>query len=119
MAQRTGKRSRTAPGIGLDTGHSPDSGEHARMRKCNLMLWSLVIPNPQGVSLHCSIKSMETDMKNLVARFVRDEEGQDLIEYSLLAALIAVACIAAMNTLAGNINGIFGRIGTALAGAGA
>ena len=44
-------------------------------------------------------------MKNLVARFVRDEEGQDLIEYSLLAALIAVACIAAMNTLAGNING--------------
>jgi Flp pilus assembly pilin Flp len=33
-------------------------------------------------------------MKNLVTRFVREEEGQDLIEYSLLAALIAVACIA-------------------------
>ena len=36
-------------------------------------------------------------MKNIVNRFVREEEGQDLIEYSLLAALIAVACIAAMN----------------------
>jgi pilus assembly protein Flp/PilA len=56
-------------------------------------------------------------MKNLVNRFVREEEGQDLIEYSLLAALIAVACILAMNTLAGQINGIFARIGDALAGA--
>ena len=56
-------------------------------------------------------------MKNLVNRFVREEEGQDLIEYSLLAALIAVACILAMTTLAGEINGIFTRIGEALAGA--
>lgn len=29
-------------------------------------------------------------MKNLVNRFVREEEGQDLIEYSLLGALISV-----------------------------
>jgi pilus assembly protein Flp/PilA len=53
-------------------------------------------------------------MKNIVTRFVREEEGQDLIEYSLLAALIAVACIAAMNALAVDINGIFARIGAAL-----
>ena len=53
-------------------------------------------------------------MKNLIARFVREEEGQDLIEYSLLAALIAVACILAMQTLATDINEIFGAIGTAL-----
>jgi pilus assembly protein Flp/PilA len=53
-------------------------------------------------------------MKNLVNRFVREEEGQDLIEYSLLAALIAVACIAAMQALAVDINGIFARIGAAL-----
>ena len=59
-------------------------------------------------------------MKNLVARFVRDEEGQDLIEYSLLAALIAVACIAAMQALAVDINDIFkaigGKLDTAAAG---
>jgi pilus assembly protein Flp/PilA len=60
---------------------------------------------------------METDMKNLVARFIRDEEGQDLIEYSLLAALIAVACIAAMQALATDINEIFASIGAALDGA--
>ncbi len=53
-------------------------------------------------------------MKNLLVRFVREEEGQDLIEYSLLCALIAVACIAAMQALATDINGIFGAIGSAL-----
>jgi pilus assembly protein Flp/PilA len=56
-------------------------------------------------------------MKNLIVRFVRNEEGQDLIEYSLLCALIAVAAIAAMNLLAADINTIFAAIGAALAGA--
>ena len=56
-------------------------------------------------------------MKNLFVRFVREEEGQDLIEYSLLAALIAVACIAAMQALAVDINQIFAAIGAALDGA--
>jgi pilus assembly protein Flp/PilA len=56
-------------------------------------------------------------MKNLMIRFVREEEGQDLIEYSLLAALIAVACILAMQTLATDINEIFAAIGAALDGA--
>lgn len=56
-------------------------------------------------------------MKNLMIRFVREEEGQDLIEYSLLAALIAVACIAAMQALAVDINEIFAAIGAALDGA--
>ena len=56
-------------------------------------------------------------MKNLIVRFVRDEEGQDLIEYSLLAALIAVASIVAMNALAVDINAIFAAIGAALQGA--
>ena len=56
-------------------------------------------------------------MKNLFVQFVRNEEGQDLIEYSLLAALIAVACILAMQALAVDINEIFAAIGVALDGA--
>jgi pilus assembly protein Flp/PilA len=56
-------------------------------------------------------------MKNLIARFVREEEGQDLIEYSLLAALIAVASIAAMQALSTDINEIFAAIGGELDGA--
>jgi pilus assembly protein Flp/PilA len=75
--------------------------------------------NPAGGSLQLTDRLIrgETDMKNLVNRFVREEEGQDLIEYSLLAALIAVAAIAAMKALAVNINGIFAKIGAALAAA--
>ncbi len=33
-------------------------------------------------------------MKNLFARFIKEEEGQDLIEYALLAAFIAVVAVA-------------------------
>ena len=29
-------------------------------------------------------------MKNLFVRFVREEEGQDIIEYALLAAFISI-----------------------------
>ncbi len=65
---------------------------------------------PQFVNRHI----VESVMKNLINRFVREEDGQDLIEYSLLAALIAVACIAAMTALAVDINGIFEKIGSAL-----
>jgi pilus assembly protein Flp/PilA len=35
-------------------------------------------------------RSGESQMKNLIARFVREEEGQDLIEYAMLATLIAL-----------------------------
>jgi Flp pilus assembly pilin Flp len=33
-------------------------------------------------------------MKNLVVRFVRDERGEDLIEYGLLAAFVAAVATA-------------------------
>ena len=49
-------------------------------------------------------------MKNLMARFVREEEGQDLIEYSLLAALIAVGSIAVLGLVSDEIDAIFNRI---------
>ena len=42
------------------------------------------------------------------------EEGQDLIEYALVVALIALAATAGMKTLAGDINTAFTNIGTAL-----
>ena len=32
-------------------------------------------------------------MKNLMKRFVHEEEGQDLIEYGLLIGIITIACI--------------------------
>jgi pilus assembly protein Flp/PilA len=42
------------------------------------------------------------------------EEGQDLIEYALVVALIAFAATAGMSTLATKINAAFSGIGTTL-----
>ena len=47
-------------------------------------------------------------------RSLRDEHGQDMIEYVLVAALIALAATAGMNTVAANINTAFSNIGTKL-----
>jgi pilus assembly protein Flp/PilA len=44
------------------------------------------------------------------------EEGQDLIEYALVVALIAFAATAGMSTLATKINAAFTGIGTTLTG---
>jgi pilus assembly protein Flp/PilA len=41
----------------------------------------------------------------------KDESGQDLIEYALLAALIALGATAAMTDLAGKVSTEFSNIG--------
>ena len=41
----------------------------------------------------------------------REDNGQDLIEHALVAALIALAAVAGMNTVAGDINTAFATIG--------
>jgi pilus assembly protein Flp/PilA len=43
-------------------------------------------------------------MKNLITRFVREEEGQDLIEYALLATLIALVAGVGAAALGTNLN---------------
>ncbi len=53
-------------------------------------------------------------MQVLKARIIKDEKGQDLIEYALVVALIAFAAVAGMKTVAGNINTAFTNIGTKL-----
>ncbi|HTU51118.1 MAG TPA: Flp family type IVb pilin [Acidobacteriaceae bacterium] len=45
---------------------------------------------------------------------LRDERGQDLIEYALLVALVAFAATAGMKTLSTDINAAFVKIGTTL-----
>jgi pilus assembly protein Flp/PilA len=53
-------------------------------------------------------------MKNLLTRFVREEEGQDLIEYSLLAALISIVCITVLGEIGTAVNDLFGVIRDAI-----
>jgi Flp pilus assembly pilin Flp len=53
-------------------------------------------------------------MKSLIARFVREEEGQDLIEYAMLATLIALAAGVGAQLLGDNLlawyNAMAGRV---------
>ena len=53
-------------------------------------------------------------MKNFLMNLYRDEQGQDLIEYALVVALIAFAAVSGMNTVATKINTAFSNIGTKL-----
>ena len=48
--------------------------------------------------------------KNAIAR----EEGQDLVEYALVVALIAFGAVAGMNALAGGINTAFKDVSSSL-----
>ena len=53
-------------------------------------------------------------IRKIFASLHRDESGQDLIEYALLAALIALAATAGMTTIASDINNAFTAIGSKL-----
>ena len=57
------------------------------------------------------------NFKQLMNNLINDESGQDLIEYALVAALVALAAIAGMKTLAGAINSSFTSISTSLTNA--
>jgi pilus assembly protein Flp/PilA len=51
-------------------------------------------------------------MKNLIARFVRDEQGQDLIEYALLAGFISLAVVAAVTNVGTALDGLYKNVET-------
>ncbi|PYV28295.1 MAG: Flp family type IVb pilin, partial [Acidobacteria bacterium] len=53
-------------------------------------------------------------VREVLGSLHRDESGQDLIEYALLAALIALAATAGMNVVASDINNAFSKIGSKL-----
>lgn len=53
-------------------------------------------------------------MKNVLMRLWKEQEGQDLTEYALLLALISVAMVGTVSTLAGAIQKAIGAASTAL-----
>ena len=46
-------------------------------------------------------------MLDIIKRFIREEEGQDLVEYALLLAFLALAAIVALPTLGNVVNNLF------------
>jgi pilus assembly protein Flp/PilA len=57
-------------------------------------------------------------MKTLMNRFVADESGATAIEYGLIAALIAVVIIGALQTLGGSITTNLTAVSDAMSNAG-
>ena len=57
------------------------------------------------------------NFKNIVARLVRDEQGQDMIEYALLAAFISIIAITAITSIGTSVNTVYGRVQTAASSA--
>lgn len=53
-------------------------------------------------------------MKNLIMRFVKEEDGQDLIEYTLLMAFIALASAAVFVNAGTSVNQIWGNASSQL-----
>jgi Flp pilus assembly pilin Flp len=54
-------------------------------------------------------------MKHLLKTFVKEEQGQDLIEYTLLMAFVALASAALFIGAGGSISGIWTTTNTSLA----
>ena len=61
---------------------------------------------------------MRNTLLNLYVKFQglrNGEEGQDLVEYALLVALIALVCITGVNNVATAVNSVFNQISGSLA----
>ncbi len=53
-------------------------------------------------------------MLRRIRKFLRKEEGQGLVEYSLIAALVSIAVVAALTLLGGGIQNTLNQIVAAL-----
>ena len=59
-------------------------------------------------------QTRKTAMKALVSKFIKNESGATAIEYGLIAALIAVAAIVAMQNMGKNLQNTFNTASTKL-----
>jgi len=53
-------------------------------------------------------------MKTLVARLIRSDEGQDLIEYGLLVGIITIGAIAGINLIGPKVAQYFSSLNAAM-----
>lgn len=53
-------------------------------------------------------------LKQIVLTFTKDESGQDLIEYALVAALIGLGAVTSMKSFATTIGSAFTTVGSTL-----
>ena len=65
----------------------------------------------------CQRKNLVKNLDCVLHGLLEDESGQDLIEYALVASIIALGAIAAMTTFATTLRNVFTSIGTKMTSA--
>lgn len=75
--------------------------------------YSWPVEHLQGIE---EIKVMR-NFKGLVGALLKDESGQDLIEYALVAGLIGLGAVTAMNGLSTAVSGAFSSVSSRLTSA--
>ena len=53
-------------------------------------------------------------MKNFMMSLMRDEQGQDLIEYALLAGLISIVCVLAITAAGSKVSVLWGKVSASI-----
>ena len=56
-------------------------------------------------------------MIDILKRLASEDAGQDLIEYAMVAAIVALGSLAVVRSVSNNIKGTFNGLGTALTNA--
>jgi pilus assembly protein Flp/PilA len=70
---------------------------------------TLILPSTQR-----KFRKENIDVKKLLMRLWKEEDAQDLIEYALLIALLALAAAVGMKSLGTVLNAEFGKMSTAV-----
>ena len=62
---------------------------------------------------------MDTSARTPLGRLIRDTDGQDLIEYALLAGFVSLVAVAAITNVGTALNGVWGGVDTQMTAAAA
>ncbi|KVN98539.1 hypothetical protein WJ69_34370 [Burkholderia ubonensis] len=60
---------------------------------------------------------MNTKIKNTIGAFLKEEDGVTMVEYGLIAALIAAVCMVAIQSIGTDLNSKFKDIADLIKGA--
>ena len=98
-------------------GANPCEGAHSRdARSWRPSMAIQLLSRGEAISL--TTKTLATQETFMLSRLVRDEQGQDLIEYVLLGSFIAIVAIAGVSTLGTNINAWYSAVASWVTGKG-
>jgi len=54
-------------------------------------------------------------MKSLIVRLINEDEGQNLVEYALLAGLVALAALVAVTSVGTNMKALYNNLAGSIA----